>query len=469
MQKWGRRFLWGYLALTLGFVLALGIVLCCYGAADFEAIQARPYGSSRPINWAAFGISWLLIGVPLWLSQAPRFARRHAAFHVVFILIGFAYLNLVREPHKVGDDPTTYGDFGAYFLAAVDMSQGQPIAQDRWRQYLYPPLLATLLAPMVPLGMDRAAQLFHLLNYGALLLLLILLYLTLQRFRFSTELAAIALLGMLVANVPLSQTLYYRQINLHVANLVLLSILLFGTHNFGSAFALSLAIHLKVYPLVLVLPFLYGKEWRWCLWFVTAHLLIVGATSALNSPRYYVECFRQLSRLSETSLQNASVDSLLYHTLRLLQLPPRPWGSIIAHGVRLVWAVGILTVWGQLLHRDLFEETGSWGVVLNSYVILPVMMLAVSPSIWSHHFVFLMLPMLVWISVLREAWEFWLYGFAYAFMFLFPTYAIYPVSYVRLLALLLFSFLFYAAARRPADAKPEWFGRLNGRLARTIG
>ena len=58
MQKWGRRFLWGYLALTLGFVLALGIVLCCYGAADFEAIQARPYGSSRPINWAAFGISW---------------------------------------------------------------------------------------------------------------------------------------------------------------------------------------------------------------------------------------------------------------------------------------------------------------------------------------------------------------------------------------------------------------------------
>jgi hypothetical protein len=219
-----------------------------------------------------------------------------------------------------------------------------------------------------------------------------------------------------------------------------------------------------------VLPFLYSKEWRWRLWFVTAQLPIVSATSALNSPRYYVEFLRQISSLSATSLQNASVDSLLYNTLRLLQFSPRPWGGIIAHGVRVVWAIAVLKVWGQLQQRDLLlAGTGSRRVAWNSYVILPVLMLAVSPSIWPHHFVFLMLPMLVWGSVLREAWEFWLYGFAYAFIFLFPTYAIYPVSYLRLLALLLLSFLLHAAARRPTHAEPEGFGCLKGRLTRALG
>jgi uncharacterized membrane protein len=60
MRRWGRRFLWVYLALTLGFALSLGILLLSSGSAGFHAIQARPYGSSRLINGVAFGISWLL-------------------------------------------------------------------------------------------------------------------------------------------------------------------------------------------------------------------------------------------------------------------------------------------------------------------------------------------------------------------------------------------------------------------------
>jgi Glycosyltransferase family 87 len=199
------------------------------------------------------------------LSQFPKFVRRHAAFLLVFVLIGFSYLNIVREPHAAG-----YGDFRPPFLAAVDMSLDQPIAQKLGRLYLYPPLLATLLSPLVPLGIHRVDLIFQVLNYIAVLLLMILLYLALQRYCFSKELAALARFGSMVANVPVSRMLHFHQINLHAANLILLSLLLFGKHNFWSACSLSLAIHLKVYPLVLVLPFLYQKEWRWCAWFAVA-------------------------------------------------------------------------------------------------------------------------------------------------------------------------------------------------------
>lgn len=194
--------------------------------------------------------------------------------------------------------------------------------------------------------------------------------------------------------------------------------------------------------------------------------IIIVATSVLNSPRYYLEFLSQVSAITETALRNVSVDSFLYNTLRLFEL--RPWAGekITAYALRLLLAIGVLKAWCQLVHRGLFlEDPGSKRVILNSYVLLPVLMLAVSPSIWSHHFVLLTFTMLVLGSILREAWEFWLFVYAYAFIFLFPNYDIYPVSYLRLLALVLLIILLNGAAKRPADSEPEWFSILNHRLA----
>jgi hypothetical protein len=465
MQEWGRRFLWIYLTLTLGLALGMGILLLRYGSSGFYAIQTPGPGSSLVINFIAFCISWVFLGFLLYLRQFPRFAKRHAVFLVVFVLIGFSYLNTVREPHQI-----VYGDFWAYFLAAVDMSKGQPIEQDPTRLYLYPPLLATLLAPFVSLGMETLAKTFHLLNYIALLLLVVLLYLALQQYRFSRELAAIVLFCMMAANVPISRTLIYHQINLHVANLILLSLLLFGSHNFWSALSLSLAIHLKVYPLILVLPFLYQKEWRWCAWFAASQGVIIAATSVMNSPRYYLDFFSQVGGITETALRNVSVDAFVYNTLRLSDPTVRAWGKTIAHVLRLVLAAGVLSAYVQLSHQGTFlNEVGSRRVILNSYVILPLLMIAVSPSIWPHHFVFLMLTILVLFSALREAWEWWLYLFVYLFLFLVPIYDIYPMSYLRLLAIVILIALFNAVAKHKADSELGWFRSLKSRLTMALG
>lgn len=461
MKKLGRRLLWIYLILTVCFVLTLGALLLRDGPAAFYAIQTPSSSSTPAMNAVAFSASWLFIGLVTCLSQFPEFARRHAAFLLVFVLIGFAYLNIAREPHTA-----RYGDFLHPFLAAVDMRQHQPIAQQPGRVYLYPPLLASLLAPFVSLGIYRLDLLWQVLNYSAVLLLMLLLYLALQQYRFSRELAALALFGIMAANVPVARTLHFHQLNLHVANLVLLSLLLFDKYPFWSAFSLSLAIHLKVYPVVLVLPYLYRREWRWCAWFAAAQGGIFMATSLLSSPRYYLEFFGHVSAIRETALRNVSIDSLLYNTLRMFELRPWVGEKSTAHVLRLLLALGVMKPWYQLVQRGLFvEASGSKRVILNSYVILPVLMLGVSPSIWSHHFVLLILTMLVLGAVLRDAWEFWLFLYAYAFIFLFPNYDIYPVSYLRLFGLILLIVLLNGMTRRPTDAEPAWFYSLNRRLA----
>jgi Glycosyltransferase family 87 len=461
MEELGRRLLWIYLILTLCFALVFVVLLLSYGSAVFQVIRRPTSSSTAGMDFVVFSVSWLFIGFLTSLSQFPKFARRHAAFLLVFVLMGFSYLNIVREPHTAG-----LGDFKPYFLAAVDMSLDRPIAQKPGRLYLYPPLLATLLSPFVSMGIYRLNLIFQMLNYLAVLLLMILLYLALQHYRFSKELAALALLGIMVANVPVSRTLIHHNVNLHVANLILLSLLLFGKHNFWSACSLSLAIHLKVYPLVLVLPFLYQKQWHWCTWFVASQGLIIVATSVFNSPRYYLEFLSQVSTITEIVPSNVSIDSFLYNTLRLFELRPWTGEKITAHALRLLLAIGVLKPWYQLAHRGLFVEApGDKRVILNSYVLLPVLMLVVSPSIWTHHFVLLMLTMLVLPSILRAAWEFWLFVYSYAFIFLIPIYDIYFVSYLCLLGLILLIVLLNGAAKRRTDAAPEWFRRLNQQLA----
>jgi hypothetical protein len=461
MQNLGKRFLAVYSLASLLLGLGLGYLVLRHGSKGFYAIQAPGHGSSLVLNFIVFCISWILIGLLIGLSQFPHFAKRHGIFIFVFALIAFAYLNVIREPHQV-----VYGDFRAYFLAAVDMTRNQPIQQAPDRLYLYPPLLATILSPFVFLGLESLVKGFHLLNYFALLLHAMLLYLVLQRYRFSRDLAAIVIFVNLIANVPISRTLIYHQVNLHVANLILTSLLLYEKHNFLSALSLSVAIHFKVYPLLLVFPFLVCKQWRWLLWFLVSQAIIVASTSMLNSPYYYLDFIRQLKGLSETALRNSSVDSFLYNTMRLLGIDIPSWNQLLARALRLLLAVGILRVYYQLLDQRVFTggESRNNRVILNSYVILPLLMIAVSPSIWEHHFVFLILTMVVLFSVLKNAREWWLYLTSYVFIFLIPVYDIYPVSYLRLVAIVLLIGLFHVVAKDQTDGEPGWFARLKTRF-----
>src|SRR5262249_17357736 len=160
--------------------------------------------------------------------------------------LGLLYLNLLREREH-------FYDLNDYVVAARALHEHQPLPP----RYLYPPLWATLLRPLTPLGGEAIFDLCIVANWGALLLFYGLLYGTLQRYGFARGGAALSALALLAVNVPVLRTLFYGQINLHVANLILLSLLWAGPRPALSAVALSLAVHLKILPLIFVLPFIW--------------------------------------------------------------------------------------------------------------------------------------------------------------------------------------------------------------------
>ena len=129
-------------------------------------------------------------------------------------------------------------------------------------------------------GFPTAA--FLTVNVAALLLLFVLLVRLLQRFNFSAPLAALTTLLALTANVAVLRTMHYGQINIVVLDLILATLLLYPRRPILSAVALALAMHLKVSPALLVLPFLLTRDWKWLASFALTTLIVVALTSLAN-------------------------------------------------------------------------------------------------------------------------------------------------------------------------------------------
>jgi hypothetical protein len=461
MQRLGRLALRSWLAVSAALLVALVAALVRHGAAaGFQSFQNAGHGGTLATNFAAFCASWLALGGLAALSQRPAFARRHGLFWIVLVLVGFQWLNVVREPHRI-----VVGDFGAYFEAAKAMHEGLPIAQLPDRLYLYPPLLAALLAPLTPLGRDAALELFHGAGYLALLAVVVALYASLQRFRFSRGEAALAVGLLFFVNVPALRTLAYHQVNLWVEALVLASFLAWPRARAVSALALALAAHLKVYPALLALPFLLAWDVRWLALFAASNLAIVAGTSAAHGFQYYVGFLGQAAGLQEAALRNASVDAVLTHVLAVFGLGGGRGTRVLSLALRALFAGAFLEATRRLARRALLgAREPQERLVANGFALLPLAMLAVSPSIWEHHPVLLLLTLPVLAAALATPREAWLFLPAYGFLFWMPVFDIFPVSALRLLAFVLLLALLFVLARREGDDPPAWRARLAERL-----
>lgn len=452
LRSAGRRLLlaWGAVTAVGLTTLVFGVVI--RGPAFFYAFQGPADATLVEVKFVVFAAAWAWLGLALAATQRPEQLRRDWAFLAVWLLIGLQYLNVVRGPHKV-----EHKDFSNYFTAARHMRAGLPLTDDPFQLYLYPPLLATLIEPLVPFGLGPASWAFRLANYAALLLFAILLYATLQRFGAGRSLAALLVLAGLVANVPLADTLAAQQINLHVANLVLASLLLHPRRPALSAVALALGAHLKVYPLLLALPFLWRRQWRWCGWFAATLLLVVAATSAVNGFGYYLQFLEQIRSLQEYGIRNASAASLLHNTLRFTGIAfgaaERPLALVLQLAL-----LGLVLRWGGRAMRagPGVEGTRSTDA---AFVVLSLGMLVVSPSIWVHHALLALMPALVIVLWVRRVGDAAALGVAYFLVFLVPVHEVFPFTYLRLAGLLAFAVLAGRATRQGEAGLPPLLQR----------
>jgi len=408
-----------------------------HGLAGFRAfMQEAPY-TNIPITLASVTIAWLLTGFLLWLILTGKITRANGLTWAGFFTVAFLYINILRERVR-------YGDIDYYTQAAFALAKNQPLPDF----YLYPPLWATLLSFLTPLGEEGILLVCWIANVLSLLLFYFLLQRILEHYQFKPHAAALAATLFILVNMPLIRTLMYVQVNFHVMNLIFLSILFYKDRLFLSALALALAVHFKASPAVLVLAFLLEFNWKWLSWFAVSMVSIAAFTIAIYgiSPYFdFINNFILLNAPHALSMHDSSFDSAIGTTLSYF----RADFSVIRILVYLAKGLSVLVALFLCVRPPVFFPTGAGKVRLfNSIIPLFVAMTLASPLVWEHHGIFLTLPFLLLLRKMETPAEWILYGAVHLLVFLTPTFDYFPWSYGRLPGILILLMLLWIARNR---------------------
>jgi hypothetical protein len=315
--------------------------------------------------------------------------------------------------------------------------------------YLYPPLTgqsfafahralawAAGLAAGAPDPEAIWGVVFYLFQCAQLGLIL-LAYALLTRFARAVGMEAarahalVALL-LLVDN-PLLRTLRNGQVNLWILDLSLLAILLARRIPSLAGFALALSVHVKLYPLVVLLPLGLARCWRAIAWTAAGGALIVLLQTEFGRDwtvwRQFLDFYGRVYP-GEIAFRNSSFHSVVYNTLRFLWV--RPSGGLLAL-VQLVSSAFSLGMGLWLLLRTLARERaaafGPDRLLANGADALAFSLL-ISQSVWEHHFL-LALPLVI-LAVATRWRERPLAVAVCAFLVLgMPTFDLFPLSYHR--------------------------------------
>ena len=444
-----------WMAVT-GLVLLSSLALyACAGKTGLALLIQRGPLSIDEQTLACVAITWLAWGLAIVLLRNPTTRTEHGLAIVCSAVLLLLYVNILRERIH-------YADVEDYVRAAFDLHNGKPFHN----RYLYPPLLATLCQPFLPLGARGMAAVFWITNLISLVAFFWFLSALLERYGFGRRIALAFVFLFMLVNVPILRTLGYVQINLHVVNLILLALLLFPRNRILSALALALAVHLKASPLVLAIPFFLVRDKTWQGIFLAGVLGLTGVTFFFYGWAPFASFVDNTCHIYEANgicFRENSVDSLVRSTGYLFGKDATSLVLFFKVPVLLAlfWAVLYL-----MRHASFAAGQEAGAKILNGAPALLLLMVFASPLVWEHHLVFLAIPFLVITKKLNTHAAWMWYSFAYLLTFLVPTFDFYPWSFGHLVGpgILMVLMVRFCQAR---DA--DWFKLLSDQLEAFLG
>jgi hypothetical protein len=364
-------------------------------------------------------------------------------------------------------------DSPSYYIAAQGLRRHINIYDDRAFQdlaadvfgksiivypFIYPPLLAQALLPLGLLPYGDYFLVVYILNLLLTLLCLTLMADVLDFGQIGSVLPVLFLFVLLIANHPLEITIHHGQINLLVLAFILLSLKFQKSgKSVPAALFLSLAVFIKIYPILLVLPFLFYKKWKYVFAFVAssaglflASLLASGTSIWLDFGRSTLDMVLRKSasvtiRGFQSSPNNLSLKGFLGQAVALFRLPPG-----LAEPVYLLTAaVMFLFVLLAARRIGLKSDIPLQGALL----LIPTLVLA--PLTWSHHYTIMIFPLAyVFGRAVKERRyaAFLPFALGGALILYYPVGGGFPFNQVRLFAALGFfiALLLFAKPRREA-------------------
>lgn len=353
-----------------------------------------------------------------------------SAFIVVLLL---CLLPRLRHPLP----PIEFKDFSVYYAGAVLVHQHEsnqlytgadngkdpqtkfaepdtPIARvarekgiSGMRLYVYPPVLADLLLPLSGLTYHRAfvawlvvLALSILGTVGCLLALFSLRLFSLP--------SLLVLIGVLVF-IPINFALMWGQITLVLLFLWTLGLLLYSREKRGwSAAAFALAAAIKLTPLIVLLPFLIWREWRWLRVYLVSLVAVAVAVFLINSPSTVIHYFGHVvpsmsggipvfGNFDITAATQLVYASVLGDVTYPYPSAPHPVAMLLGKALSLLLLVVAMV---------LVAGTGRKMSLHNRVIVVGLLGLLsplISPVSWTHAYATAFLPIaLLWGEALRR-------------------------------------------------------------------
>ncbi len=442
-----------------------------------------------PLYWASFDSAWLgrsytksymrfeLLGLTgsvalfVWAgirlrSLAGQGGLGAKAAVLIPLVTGLYFVTYVSEYSY-----RTY-DYGAYQNAAERLLKGEGL-YDGKPPYLYPPLTAQAMAAAyrwVESAPELTGRIQHRpgldsLNFTAekdvwnsvfyyyrcvLLLLVGLAYAASYQFsrRLGVpEVAAHALVAaILIFDNPLLRTLRWNQVNLWVLDLSLLGLLWARRRPILAGLSIAVAIHVKLYPLVLWGALTVARFWKLSLAAVAGVLFLIASQTGFFSDWDHWEGFFAFLPTFpwEHNIRNNNFFGILFNLLWLgLGIDPLDFESWIrGAAMALVLAASAWFTWRFLQRESAFrrrevsassappEELRLFGHGADALAFG----LVAASSVWEHHYV-LAIPLALFAVATRGRERPVAVALAILLAIVVPTFDVFPLSYHRMLGL----------------------------------
>ena len=325
------------------------------------------------------------------------------------LLIIFGLIVFVWGPSR-----EALSDFVVYRLAAADIVSGEnpyiapynvALGDGRTAElpYLYSPLLALSVIPLLGLDMGMAKLLWTAGNFLALILTALAFA---KLAKESVQLSFRRCFSLAFALLITFEPAYWSELNGQV-NLVLLALLawwfyLQGRGEPGARFlggvALALAAWLKSSPAILVLIPLGLRDYRALSGVICGSVMVIGAILFSVGYEVLAQFLRSLPALlgGEALLRFSDNISLERVLSRIL-------GDSLPPAVILTLRVTAIALASYFLFLLPFRRPATSPRLIAGIGIL--LMVALSPVVWPHHFVFLAIPFAALIVRRRASTE----------------------------------------------------------------
>lgn len=333
---------------------------------------------------------------------------RYLKYLYLVLLLGLGAIYQSRVVSHAGSSHLVYGnDFTVFYAAGRGLLESgdpynHPISVHT--PYLYPPLFALLISPLTLLSLPTAATIWYWLN----LVFLIVLVWSAAKYFIGRDLHAIILL-LLIPRAGIDN-LWWGQVNILVALLVLYWHIWRQRANMLSDIVLALAISIKVTPGIFIVYLLFKKEYQ-----ELSRVLVAGLVITLlfllplgtKAPELVIGWFKRTilngegfnwAYLGNQSLragigrffEAGNTGSAIYPKVTLIDLG--------ATGAQILFLLSIVLLLGFTAYQFRRRSLGSD----REIAICVILMLMISNLSWKAHFLIMVLPLAVlWKMVLE--------------------------------------------------------------------